>query len=294
LATPNKPTSNNPPKFKSKEKVAIIVAIITAAAIILAALITGIFTYVSSKQQPTAEISPTATLPAATISSPTTLPEPTPTTPNVLYQTDFSKDNQEWLNGTQPQQWTYNDSDQALESDGNLPCCNPPPPSSSIANAALAGPYTTDNNVRNFAVEAKIKITGLNHNLPSNSSQPSFFGIYVRGDQVNGQGYMAGIGWIYSTPNGTTSTNGPRSYLIRLGPNAYFYNNYNQGVQRYPLDIGWHIYRLEVRGNSFMLKVDNQPVFSHPIIDSAFSSGRIGLENYNCLLQVQSYTVYSI
>jgi hypothetical protein len=44
-----------------------------------------------------------------------------------------------------------------------------------------------------------------------------------------------------------------------------------------------------------MLKIDGQEVYTHPIKDSNFSYGpNVGLEDYNCQIQVKSFTVFSL
>jgi hypothetical protein len=280
------------PQIKKRPTTASIIAII--GVLVIAVILTPVSFAVGRASTSTSESSPTATnqTPTPTITQVTFTPSPQPTTPTppFLYRADFSQGSQGWLDSNYPPQWTYNASDKALESDGSLPCCTPV---STLANVVLVAPYMP--NVSDYAIEARIKITGLNQNHPYSNDQPPFFGLYARGDGVNGQGYMAGIGWIYATPNGKIGANGPFSYLIGLGPNPAFYSSPEKGAEKYGLDTAWHTYRLEVKGNTFMLKIDNKPVYSHIIQDSLFATGlRVGLENYNCLLQVQSITVYPI
>jgi len=281
------PPANPRRKVKWKYVVSIIGACIGAAAVIIAAVISKSTTVnISLSLTPIATITPT---PVTVAPSPTIKPTATPSHP-VLYRADFSQGSQGWLDSSYPPQWTYSATDKALESDGSLPCCTPV---TTLANVVLVAPYMA--HVSDYAVEARIKITGLNQNHPYSNDQPPFFGLYVRGDDANGQGYMAGVGWIYTTPNGQIGSNGPLSYLIGLGSNPAFYNTLDTGAEKYGLDTAWHTYRLEVKGNSFMLKIDNKPVYSHLIHDNLFSYGpRVGLENYNCLLQVQSFTVYPL
>jgi|SRR5579859_3626164 len=263
-----------------------------ASMFILAIILGSVSYFVERASTATSKPSPTPT-PTITQVTATLSPSPQPTTPTptFLYQADFSQGSQGWLDSNHPPQWTYSASDKALESDGSLPCCTP---ISELANVVLVAPYNMGN-TSDYVIEAHIRITGLNQNHPFSNDQPPFFGLYARGDDVNGQGYMAGIGWIYTTPNGQMGANGPLSYLIGLGPNAAFYNDLTKGAEKYGLDTAWHTYRFEVRRNTFMLKVDNKPVYSHIIYDNLFSKGlRVGLENYNCLLQVQSFTVYPL
>ena len=273
-----------------KQRPATISVVFILGMFLLAAILTPISFAVGKASSP--ESSPPAhnrsPTPSPTRTLPTATPQPTTPAPSFLYHADFSHDSQGWLDSNYPPQWTYNATDKALESDGSLPCCTP---TTTLANVVLVAPYMV--HVSDYAVEARIKITGLNQNHLYSNDQPPFFGLYVRGDDVNGQGYMAGIGWIYTTPNGNIGANGPLSYLIGLGPNPAFYSTLNTGAEKYGLDTAWHTYRLEVKGNSFMLKIDNKSVYSHLIHDNLFSNGlRVGLENYNCLLQVQSFTVY--
>ncbi len=284
------------PQIKKRPTAASVIAIICVIAI--AVILTPISFAVGRASTTISEPSPIANhhTPTPTITqvtftpSPSPSPQPTTPTPTFLYQADFSQGNQGWLDNNHPLQWSYNASDKALESDGSLPCCTPV---STLANVVLAAPYMM--HISDYAIEARIKITGLNQNHPYSNDQPPFFGLYARGDGVNGQGYMAGVGWIYTTPNGQIGANGPLSYLIGLGPNPAFYNSLNTGAEKYGLDTAWHIYRFEVRGNTFMLKIDNKPVYSRIIEDNLFPNGlRVGLENYNCLLQVQSFTVYPL
>lgn len=227
--------------------------------------------------------SPTITMTYTPTSTATSITQ----TSSPQEETDFSQGSQGWLNNTP--QWTYNDTAKVLASDGSLPCCS----AQTLQNAVLVAPYIIKSS--DYAIEARIKITGLNSQHPYSQDQPPFFGLYARGDSANGQGYMAGIGWIYGTPTGAVGTNGPLSYLIALGTNPHFYNTVDTGAEKYKLDTAWHIYRFEIKGNAFVLKVDNTLVYSHIIHDTSFSFGpRVGLENYNCLLQIQSFTVYQL
>lgn len=279
--------SSSAPKIKQPPTTVSIIVII--GLFIFSIILTPISFAVgrASSQEPT----PTPNIQTPTLATTltaTTAPTPTATAP-VLYQVDFSQGSQGWLDSSHSQQWTYNATGKVLESDGSLPCCS----LSTLVNIVLVAPYKPT--VSDYVIEAQMKITGLNQNHSYNNDQPPFFGLYVRGDDVNGQGYMAGIGWIYGTPNGKATAKGPLSYLVALGPNPQFYNSVDTGAETYGLDTGWHTYRFEVTGNSFMLKIDNKPVYSHPIHDNLFSSGpRVGLEDYNCLLQVKSFTVFPL
>jgi hypothetical protein len=82
----------------------------------------------------------------------------------------------------------------------------------------LIAPYTLKSEISNYAVEAIIKVTGLNGSHPYTKGidpeQEPFFKLYVRGDGLNSQGYMAGLNGIPSgQPNGSYST------LVAIGQN---------------------------------------------------------------------------
>ena len=98
---------------------------------------------VSTAQSPT-PVSKNSFTAGATITA-TNTPTPTQTapaitpTPSYLYKTDFSQGGQGWLATGNTQQWIYNNTDKALESDGSALCCTP---QSQLQNIVLVAPYT--------------------------------------------------------------------------------------------------------------------------------------------------------
>lgn len=211
---------------------------------------------------------------------------PTPTSaPALLYQVDFSKGEQGWLsNPSNPHssQWFYNTTDKVLESDGSTACC------SDLSKIALLAPHTFTTG--DYVVEARIRVTGINRNNTKGTAGQGepFFALYVRGVGLNTQGYFAGINGI---PIGESNAKAFSSF-VAFGQNVHDFHGTDKEGESYSLDEEWHTYRLEVKGDSFMLKVDNVPVYSKVIIDNHFSFGpNIGLEDYDCTLQVQWFTV---
>jgi hypothetical protein len=230
---------------------------------------------------------PQPTTPTTTNSTTTPISTSTPQAA-FLYQADFSKGDQGWLQYAHSSQWSYNTKDKALESDGSLYCCD----SSSISTLSIAAPYTMIRS--DFAIEAKIRVTGINKSHPFTESDPDqrpFFGLYVRGDPSNQQGYKAGInGLPTSEPNAGAYTSF-LAYGSKI-PQGKIFHGKEGGGKDYTLDNNWHTYRLDVKGDTFMLLIDGKKMYSAPMQDDYFPSGpHIGLENYDFYLQVQSFTV---
>jgi len=260
----------------------IIIALIAAIATIIAAVISGIFLLRSTGTIPP---SPTAT--AIATASPPATAIPTISQLSPLHSANFLQGSQGWLHNAHPSQWRYNDTDKVLESDGTGACCPP------LNNIVLVAPYTLKTS--DYAVEAQMRVKGLNqpYNGDSNVQEP-FFGLYVRGVDSISQGYMAGINGI---PSGEPHA-GAFSSFLGFGPNlpdGRIFSGKEKGGEDYVLDKEWHTYRIEVKGATFMLKIDNREVYRQPMYDINFSSGpNLGIEGYNCLLQIQIFTVYSL
>lgn len=211
---------------------------------------------------------------------------PTPTitpTPSFLYQADFTQGSQEWLDSSHSQQWTYNVTDKLLEADGSVKCCDT---MGSLRSIVLNAPYTPRGD---YAVEARIKSTGLNSNNPYAAKQPPFFGIFLRGLGLNTQGYMAGI--IAFTPNEPNSSS--LSYLVVMGPTVPGMLINNLG-ENYNLDNQWHTYRIEARGNTFTFFIDHTQLYKQTV-ENYFAAGpQVGIEDYDYILQIQNFTAYPL
>ncbi len=220
--------------------------------------------------------------------TPDTARSPTPT---ILYQADFSKGDQGWLTYAHSSQWSYNPNYKVLESDGSLYCCS----SSTISNIIVLAPYTLATN--DYTIQAQIKVTGINKNhsyTESDKDQDPFFGLYVRGDTSKTEGYMAGINGL---PLGEPNAQAYSSFLTfgPTVPDGKIFRGKEAGGKDFVLDNNWHTYQLTVKGDAFMLSIDNIPVYTSPVQDSYFSSGpSVGLEDYDFYLQVQNFTVTSL
>ncbi len=190
------------------------------------------------------------------ISTPTTPPTPTPTMDHlpasaILYQADFSKGDQGWLKYAHSSQWSYNANDKALESDGSLYCCD----SSSISTIIIVAPYTMIRS--DFTIEARIRVTGINKSHPYTESDPDqkpFFGLYVRGDASNQEGYKAGINGL---PTGEPNAGANTSFLAYGSkiPQGKIIHGKEGGGKDYALDNNWHTYRLDVKGDTHLCRM---------------------------------------
>lgn len=209
----------------------------------------------------------------------------------MLYQADFSKGDQGWLKSGHSSQWTFNDKNKVIESDGSLFCCS----STTIKNIVWVAPYTVAKS--DYTVEAKIRVIGINRNhsyTESDKDQEPFFGLYIRGDGLNEEGYIAGInGFPVGEPNAGAYTS-----FLTFGPTipgGKIFHGKEAGGKDYMLDETWHTYKLDVKGDTFMLSIDNIPVYSSPMQDSYFPSGpNVGIEDYDFYLQIQNFTISSL
>lgn len=266
------------PKIKQPPTTVSIIVIVSI--FILSGILTPIAFAVGRASTP--EPSPTANNPTTTPTvigtSPTASPQPTTPTPSFLYQADFSQGSQRWLDGNHSQQWTYNNTDKVLESDGSLPCCTP---TTELENIVLNAPTTFT--TANYTIEARMKAMGSN---PYDTSQPPFFGFFFRGYGLNGNGYMAGI--LGSKPNANT---GPFSFLLVQEPNQLLTKDDEAG---YDLDNQWHTYRLVAQGNTYTFFIDQHQLYTQSL-PQYFSPGpKIGIEDYDYNLQIQSFTVFPL
>ncbi len=268
-------------KFKTLSepmKIAFIGAAGAIIAAVLGAIIGGIFLLRSTT---TPVPAPTATTP---ITASTTLPKSitstvtstTQPTSSALYQADFSQGSQGWLNNSPSPQWTYNDTDKVLQSDGSSPCCNP---ISELENVVLDAPATIGR--ADYTIEARIKVIG---NNPYDTSQPPFFGFFFRGYGLNGNGYMAGI--IGSEPN--HSNTGPLTFILVQEPGTLLTRD---DKAPYDLDNQWHTYWLMARGNTYTFFIDQNQMYSQSLPQYFPPGPRIGIEDYDYNLQIQSLTV---
>jgi hypothetical protein len=267
---------------KGKVSTAVKVILTTAILLIVSTLIGGVFILKNHNH------SSASTTPTATNSTRTPLPTSSPQSP-FLYQADFLKGDQGWFKYAQSSQWSYNANDKALESDGSLYCCS----ASTISTITIVAPYIMMK--RDYTIKARIRVTGINTSHSYKESDPQqdpFFGLYVRGDAENQEGYMAGInGLPIGQPNaGAYSTF--LAYGSKIPPPGKVFHGKEGGGKDFVLDNNWHDYRLDVKGDTFMLIIDNKPYYSAPMQDSYFPDGpHVGIEDYDFYLQVQNFTV---
>src|SRR6266487_1570385 len=272
-ATPRPPLPK--PKLRRAVKVILI------ATVVLLTLI-GAVPLWRNNQHSSASLTPTATN-----STHTSTPTSSPQSP-FLYQADFLKGDQGWFKYTQSSQWSYNSNDKALVSDGSLYCCS----ASTISNIIVVAPYTMMR--RDYTIKARIRVTGINTSHSYKESDPQqepFFGLYVRGDTSNQEGYMAGINGL---PTGQPNA-GAYSTFLAYGskiPQGKVFHGKERGGKDFVLDNYWHDYRLDVKEDTFMLIIDNKPYYSAPMRDSYFPDGpHVGIEDYDFYLQVQNFRV---
>jgi TIR domain len=276
-----------PPPSPPNPRVSTLVKVILTIAsglIIITLLIGGAFFW-ENNHQPS-----TSTTPTATSTTHTPVQTASPQSP-FLYQAVFSKDDQGWFQNAQSSQWSYNSKDKALESNGSF-CCD----ATSISTIIAVAPYTMTRS--DYTIRARIRVSGINTSHSYKESDPQqdpFFGLYVRGDQSNQAGYMIGInGLPIGQPNaGAYSTF--LAYGSKIPSPGKVFHGKEGGGKDFVLDNNWHDYRVDVKGNTFMLIIDNKPYYTAPIQDSYFPDGpHVGIEDYDFYLQVQNFTVSAL
>src|SRR5438132_9608264 len=103
---------------------------------------------------------------------------------------------------------------------------------------------------RYYTIKARIKVTGINTSYQYNkidSGQQPFFGLIVRGDGSNQEGYKAGINGLPTSPPKV----GAYSSFLAFGqkiPGWKIFKNADAGGKNFVLDTNWHDYRLDVNG----------------------------------------------
>lgn len=235
------------------------IAIISAAATLIAAIIGGIFLLISTH---VAGGSPQPT-PTSTISHTSTPIETFTSTPSpclvkcVLYHADWSQGLDGWMGDSQ--EWSVN-SDGILVSNGNYQ-----------NNKFLIAPYQPK--TANYAVEAQIQF--LKPGIPSADSP--LFGVRLRGGE-----YEDTNGYDFYIFNDTARIR------VALDPDAHVL-----AKKPYHLDTSWHTYRFEANNDTLTGYIDNVQV----LLASDFNhtqSGSVGLFDINSQINVRNFTVFSL
>jgi hypothetical protein len=136
--------------------------------------------------------------------------------------------------------------------------------------------------VANYAVEARIQIVNI-------GCCTAGFGLYARAITMDSgsDGYIGGVDNI--------SAQRPFSGIadIHTGGDAPCCSNV-LGSVNYTPDTGWHVYRLEVKGNHIAFLIDGHTVTQ--ATDNQFlSSGAVGIECWNGLqIAVSSFKVIAL
>lgn len=229
----------------------IIAAIIGALAIILAAVIAGIF-QAHNNTSPTANTSTATVAISATFTpSPTTIPTATSSTPQPLYQENWSQGMDGWIGNAQ---WSI--SNGMLLSNGNAQ-----------DNNFIVSPYKPT--TADYAVEAQIQFLG----AAPPSSTP-LFGIFVRSgsneDIVGYDGYIFG--------NLAKIRRAAVSQGVILNQTSY------------SLDTSWHTYRVEIKNSIITFFIDNKQMIQ-AVDKVNTLPGLVGLFDNNSLINVRSFTV---
>jgi len=149
--------------------------------------------------------------------------------------------------------------------------------------ASVFAPLDLDG-VDDYAVEAEIQ-------LVTNSDAGAFsglasFGVVARADD-QGVGYGAGrctSAGIYSCVG-----NQPADSVALLWSNEDF-DQKTLDAQPFTPGTDWHSYRLEVRGNTQTVRIDDQPVLS-ATDNSHLAGGHVGLWSYRTQVAVRSFAV---
>ncbi len=202
-----------------------------------------------------------------------------------VYQADFTKTEtwQEWRKINNENQWKYDAEYKALASDGSVPF-------NDFTNLLLVAPYHPAPDFPDYAVEAKITVTGLNESHPYTQVNPPFFGFFVRGGALNDKGYAVLL-LVY--PNHKLGV-GAEGQLNILGTNP----TQHRESGGYTFDDQPHTYRVEVRGDTIRFLVSTKEGSTTEIFnlkDDNYQNGSIiGIEDYGCQLRVYDFIVYPL
>ena len=124
-----------------------------------------------------------------------------------------------------------------------------------------------------YTVEAEIQLI----REPTGYFSEWGFGIAVRLDEQGVAGYYTGF---YGQPG------------WGAGNSTAIIGTENQGIMsnEYRHNTDWHVYRIEVKGNSIRFLLDGVPLLA--TIDNRYlSAGQIGLYSSHCILDVRSFKV---
>jgi serine/threonine protein kinase len=216
-------------------------------------------------------------------------PSPTPVAPGtVLYQANWSDDLGSWIGSSE---WKASQNGQ-IGSDGT-----------SQNSFSIWAPVQMPTN--NYAVEARIQYVRASFPLGGGSSTYSTdnyeFGIMVRGD-TNEDGYEVGMSTIYDANILPEFIGRPRGALINLVQNdgnssgAFDGLTQPQGVlanSQYQIDTNWHIYRVEVTGNSIKFFFDGALLVN--TTDNTYINGlRVGLRAVYATIKVTGFKVTAL
>lgn len=199
-------------------------------------------------------------------------PPPPPKPPVLLAQTtSWPIGLSGWIGSSQ---WKQDGG--LLTSDGSKACCG-------LNDLTIWAPYT--NLPNDYTVEAEIREKGVNQQQPLAPGEQGrfvYFGILIRGSVETNYGYSVQI-------------EGPTNEFVKAVlniPSAQPPDILLMNVKEVLKD-NWHIYRVEVKGSSFTVKIDNEFMFT--INDDTFTKGQaVGLWDSGGQLEVRSFKVYGI
>jgi hypothetical protein len=201
------------------------------------------------------------------------LPSPPPTL--LAGTTNWSQGLNGWITGSSLSQW--NQSGGLLTSDGSKACCG-------MNDLAIWAPYT--NLPNDYTVEAEIREKGVNDQqplAPGAQGRLVYFGVLIRASLLTNDGYSVQIV-------------GPTTSFVNVvfnTPSASSPDILRMSVKNKVLKDDWHTYRIEIKGSSFTVKIDNEFIFT--INDSTFARGpAVGLWDSGGQLEVRSFKVYGI
>ncbi len=212
----------------------------------------------------TTTVPPHATVPATRYPSPTPTPLPAGI---VLYQADWSHGLVGWQ-GTQG--WKVVQGQLETDSSGS---------------ATFTIPYRPP--VSNYAIEIRLQIVQLLSQIGGSS-----FAIFAT-KAPGKDGYEAGVNTILGTAPHPMAAH-PAS-LVSLDPSDDTAPGSGLPIAYYPRP-GWHIYRVEVRGNEARLLVDGIQVGNSARSERAkvLSNGPLGLSSELLVLRVSSVRILTV
>jgi len=209
-------------------------------------------------------VPPHATVPATRHPSPTPTPLPAGI---VLYQADWSHGLVGWQ---ETQGWKVVQGQLETDSSGS---------------ATLTIPYRPP--VSNYAIEIRLRIVQLLSQIGGSS-----FAIFAT-KAPGKDGYEAGVNTILGTAPHPMAAH-PAS-LVSLDPSDDTAPGSGLPIAYYPRS-GWHIYRVEVRGNEARLLVDGIQVGNSVRSERAkvLSNGPLGLSSELLVLRVSSIRILTV